>query len=212
MQELSSRLLVENPDEIAKRLLLKAHTRDGLPEMFVGLLFVLAAPLNWMSSNLDRSSMGFKGSFVAGYVGWLLLAVSIPWLIKWARRRFLVEQEGYVQLKSSKRMVIRILLVAAVVCMLLGAAALWLKPPGLDRWILAALGLFVCAVWSLIGQTLRFRVVGALNGATGILLAFNGLSIEISLAIFFGVSGLASLLSGLVVFIRFMRKPIRPGE
>jgi len=212
MNDASSRILEESPDVIAGRLLRKAHIQDGVPEMSVGLLFLLAAPLNWMSSHLDRSSTGFKAAYVAGYVLWLLLAVSIPWLIKWMRRRFLVEHEGYVELKSNKRTLIRILLVAAVVCIFLGAAALWLRPPGLDRWILAALGLFVCAVWSLIGQTLRFRIVGALNAATGILLAFNGLSIEISLAIFYGVSGLASLVSGFFVFIRFMHKPIETGE
>lgn len=212
MNDASSRLLEENPDVIAMRLLRKAHTQDGLPEMSLGLLFLLAAPLNWMSSHLDRSSMAYKDAYVASYVLWLLLAVSIPFLIQWTRRRFLVEQEGYVHLKSSKRSVIRILLAAALVCIFLGAAALWLKLPGLDRWILAALGLFVCAVWSLIGQTLRFRMVGALNAATGILLAFNGLPIEISLGIFYGVSGLASLVSGLVVFIRFMQKPIESGE
>jgi len=212
MNETSSRLLEESPDAIARRLLQKAHTQDGLPEMCVGLLFLLAAPLNWMSSQLDGSSMAFKDAYVGVYVLWLLLAVSIPWLIQWMRRRFLVEHEGYVALKSNKRTLIRILLVGAVVCIFLGFAALWLKLPGLDRWILAALGLFVCAVWSLIGQTLRFRIVGALNAATGILLALNGLSIEISLGIFYGVSGLASLLSGLVVFIRFLHLPIEAGE
>lgn len=180
--------------------------------MSVGLLFLLAAPLNWMSSNLDRSSTAFKDAYVASYVLWLLLAVSIPFLIQWTRRRFLVEHEGYVELKSSKRTVIRILLVAALVCILLGAAALWLKLPGLDRWILVALGLFVCAVWSLIGQTLRFRIVGALNAATGILLALSGLSIEISLAIFYGASGLTSLVSGVIVFTSFVHKPIETGE
>jgi hypothetical protein len=35
---------------------------------------------------------------------------------------------------------------------------------------------------------------------------------HLCLAIFFGTSGLVTLLSGLVVFISFMRKPAESGE
>lgn len=212
MNEASSRLLEQTPEVIASRLVQRAHLRDGLPEIFVGTFFLLAAPLDWMGQNINRAPIAAKAAYAADIVLSMILGMSLPWLIKWVRRRFLVEREGYVQHKSARRQIAHILLVAAAIFVLLLAAALWLKLPNLDRWILAALGLYVGAVWALVGQTLRFRIVAAISGATGILLAFTALSMHLCLAIFFGMSGLVTLLSGLVVFFSFMRQPGEAGE
>ena len=212
MNETSSRLFEEAPEKIAGRLVQRAHLRDGLPEIFVGTFFLLAAPLDWMGQNINGAPMAAKAAYAADILLSMILGMSLPWLIKWVRRRFLVEREGYVQHKSGKRQVTRILLVAAAIFVLVLAAALWLKLPNLDRWILAALGLYVGAVWAFVGQTLRFRIVAAISAATGILLAFTALSMQLCLAIFFGMSGLVTLLSGLVVFLSFMRLPTEAGD
>ena len=212
MNEASSRLLEQTPENIAGHLVQRAHLKDGLPEIFVGTFFLLVAPLDWMGQNINGAPMAAKAAYAANILLSMILGMSLPWLIKWVRRRFLVEREGYVRLKSAKRQVTYILLVAAAIFALSLVAALWLKLPNLDRWILAALGLYVGAVWAFIGQTLRFRIVAAISAATGILLAFTALSMQLCLAIFFGMSGLITLLSGLVVFIRFMRLPIEAGE
>ena len=48
--------------------------------------------------------------------------------------------------------------------------------------------------------------------ATGLFLVLIRVSLEVGFMILFGAMGLLSLVSGCVVFLLFMRKPVEAGE
>ena len=49
-----------DPDAIARRLIQRAHNRDGLPEIAIGLSFLLVSGLIFVQVLLPRGSNGFK--------------------------------------------------------------------------------------------------------------------------------------------------------
>jgi|ERR1035437_2799906 hypothetical protein len=212
MQDTSSSFLQGTPDAIASRLMQKAHLRDGLPEILVGLLFLLAAGFNFMSASLPRASTGLKIAFLADIGLFVVLSVGTFWLLKWVRRQFLVEREGYVRQKTNRPKLARILVGGLIVFFLVLYAALFMRLPNMDNWVLAGTGLYVGAIWAFIGRSRRFVVSGLLDAVTGIALAFARISVENRLGILFTVMGIVALLSGCVVFVRFIRQPREAGE
>ncbi len=50
---------------IAARLMQRAHNRDGLPEIAVGLIFLLSAGLIYAWAVLPPASVGFKAAVLA---------------------------------------------------------------------------------------------------------------------------------------------------
>ena len=212
MQDTSSSFLQGTPDAIASRLMQKAHLRDGLPEILVGLLFLLAAGFNFMSASLPRASTGLKIAFLADIGLFVVLSVGTFWLLKWVRRQFLVEREGYVRQKTNRRKLVRILVGGLIVFFVVLFGTLFIRLPHMDSWVLAGTGLYVGGIWAFIGKSRRFVASGLLAAATGIALAFARISVENRLGIFFAVVGIVALLSGCVVFVRFIRQPREAGE
>ncbi len=210
MQDTS--FLQGTPEVIASRLIQKAHLRDGLPEIAVGLLFLLAASFNFMSASLPGASTGLKIAFLADLGLFVVLSVGTPWLLKWVRRQFLVEREGYVRQKANRRNLVQILVGGLIVFFVVLFTALFIRLPHMDSWVVAGTGLFVGGVWAFIGKSPRFVASGLLSAATGIALAFARISVENRLGIFFAVVGILALLSGCVVFVRFIRQPREAGE
>ena len=104
MKDISHKIADETPDAIANRLINKAEYRDGLQEIAVGVLILTFVPLLLVI---------FKGTFVSvESVSVMILPVVMVFVSQWAiknvRRRFLIEREGYVQLKpvNGKRVAI----------------------------------------------------------------------------------------------------------
>ena len=58
----------------------------------------------------------------------------------------------------------------------------------------------------LCGRLPRFVAAGVLMAATGILLGYSGVSLQIGFTILYGFLGLVTLLSGSIVFLRFIRQ------
>ena len=200
-----------DPKAVARRLIQTAHNRDGLPEIAAGLSFLFAAGLIYAQAVLRRESSGFK---LAVFAFSLLLPVLIcgaPWALRWVRRRYLIEREGYVQYKPIGRRQIGMgIVVAAVAVLFLFGVVTRVSQP--DRWLLAGTGLFSGALLAWCGRLPRFVIGGAVMAAAGALVAFAGVSLELGFTLLFGFQGLVSLVSGGVVFLRFMRQPIETGE
>jgi hypothetical protein len=200
-----------DPDAIAKRLLQRAHTRDGLPEIAVGLSFLVYGALSYAQILLPRESIGFKAAVLGLALLIPVLCIGTPWALKWARRRYLIERVGYVESKPICRRQISIVIAVAVVAavLLFGVVTQFSRP---DRWLLAGTGLLGGAVAALGGQLPRFFIGGMLMAATGITLAFSGVSLQIGFAVLFGSQGVLALVSGAVVLLRFIRQPAEAGE
>jgi multidrug transporter EmrE-like cation transporter len=58
----------------------------------------------------------------------------------------------------------------------------------------------------------RFVIGGVLMAATGVVLAISGVAMGVGFAILVGCAGLATMVSGSVVFFRFMRQPVEADE
>jgi len=210
----SSRLLEENPDRIAGRLLQKAHNRDGLPEIAIGLTFLLLAVLMWTQIAFRRGSLPFKAAIWAGALGIPALMLSSQWIIKKLRGHLLVEKEGYVKLKPANRnqtgIVVAIALVIAVAAIIAAYLGRNSFPP--TAWVLAGTGIGGGVLAALAGRIPRFFIGGGIMAATGIALAFSRVSLGVGFMILYGLMGFLSLVSGCVVLLHFLRRPTEPAQ
>lgn len=202
---------VGDPNAIGKRLIQRAHNRDGLPEIAVGLTFLIVGALSYAQALLPRGSMGFRAAVLGLSLLIPVLCIGTPRALKWVRRRYLVERVGYVEFKpiSGRQIGIGITLAVVAAVVLFGVVTQFSKP---DRWVLAGTGLFGGALTALSGRLPRFVIGGVLMAATGMVIAFTGVSLQIGFAVLFGFQGLLALISGGVVFLRLIRQPVEPGE
>lgn len=230
MYDSLSRPLEQNPDVIANRLMQKAHNRDGLPEIAIGVFFLAVAGLNWLHATFHgRSPFGMASVWL------LMLSPAImfgsKWAIKQARGRFLIEKVGYVKLKPLNRsLMARVMGIAVVTAVVMAFATYFLaRAPGahlhapdahlhsvdwdlLTSWSFAGTGVFGGILWVMCGRLPRFVIGGTIMAATGIALAFTGVGPERGMSIFYGTAGLLSLVSGCVVLFLFLRQPTEPRE
>src|SRR5208337_5298049 len=88
-----------DPDAMATRLTQRAHNRDGLPEIAVGVTFLLVSGLSYAQVALPRGSIGFKVAVIAFSFLVPLLTLGSPRILKWVRRRYLIARVGYVEPK-----------------------------------------------------------------------------------------------------------------
>lgn len=200
-----------DPNAIARRLMQRAHNRDGLPEIAVGLYFLLASALIYAQVVLPRQSIGFIAAVLTFSLLFPVVCIGSPWALKWVRRRYLIERVGYVEYKPIGRRQIGfgIVLAALAVLALFGVVPRLSQP---DRWLLAGTGLFGGALMAWCGRLPRFVIGGVVMAATGVFVAFAGVSLQIGFTMLFGFQGLVTLVSGCVVFLRFIRQPIETGE
>ena len=200
-----------DPNAIARRLMQRAHNRDGLPEIAVGLYFLLASSLTYAQVVLPRQSIGFIAAVLTFSLLFPVVCIGSPWALKWVRRRYLIERVGYVEYKPIGRRQIGfgIVLAALAVLALFGVVPRLSQP---DRWLLAGTGLFGGALMAWCGRLPRFVIGGVVMAATGVFVAFAGVSLQIGFTMLFGFQGLVTLVSGCVVFLRFIRQPIETGE
>ncbi|MEX2304238.1 MAG: hypothetical protein WD733_25060 [Bryobacterales bacterium] len=200
-----------DPNAIGQRLLQRAHVRDGLAEIYAGALFLLLAGLISAQLLLPRDSMGFRAAVLASSFLIPVLGVSAKWVLKRVRGRYLIERWGFVENKLIDRKQIGLgILFAALVGLLLFGVVPRLSQP--DFWLLAGSGVFGGAILAWGGRLPRFVIEGAVMATTGVLVAFSSLELDTGFAILFGFQGLMILATGCVVFLRFIRQPIEPGE
>ena len=211
MQNASSLTGSSDPNAVARRLMQRAYNRDGLPEIAVGLIFLFASGLIYAQDVLPRGSMGFKLAVLAFALLLPFLIFGSPWALQRVRRRYLMERVGYVQHKpiAWRWIGFGIMLGALLAMALFGVLP---RLPQLNRWLLAGTGLLGGALIAWCGRLPRFVSEGVVMAATGVFLAFAGVSLDIGFAILLGFQGLVTLVSGGVVFLRFIRQPMETGE
>jgi hypothetical protein len=196
---------------MARRLIQRAHNRDGLPEIAVGLVFLFVGALSYAQVVLPRESIAFKGAIISLTLLIPALCLGSPRMLQWVRRRYLIHRVGYVEPKpmGRKQIGMGISLAVVIAVALFGVVFQFSQP---DRWVLAGTGLLSGAIAALSGQLPRFVIGGALMAAAGIVVAFTAASLQMGLAMLFGFQGLLALVSGIAVFFRFLRQSNEPGE
>ena len=212
MHEISSRLLEESPEKIAGRLMQKAHNQDGLPEMAIGVVFLVLAGLNWLPTAVKPGSVAHIVALCAQALLIPILVLRLPWAIKTARRKFLIEKAGYVESKPAHKKHLGIVIVIAVVVAVAGVFAAYRGSFPPTSWVLGATGIGGGVLAAIAGRLPRFVIGGVVMAVTGLALAVSGASLATGFAILYGLIGLLALLSGCVVFVLFMRTPAEGGE
>ncbi len=200
-----------DPDTLGDRLLQKAHVRDGLPEIYVGAFFLLASSLTYAVRVLPKGSLGFRVAVLAFAFLIPVAGFSGKWVMKWVRRRFLVEQWGFVEYRLiNRRRIAQGIAFATVFTLVLFGLVPRLSHP--EAWRLAGGGLFGGAILAWGGRLPRFVIQGMLFAVGGVALALSGVSEDLGYTIVFGCYGLIALVSGCIVLRRFLRQPVKPVE
>ena len=200
-----------DPDAVARQLMQRAHLRDGLPEIGVGLCFLIVSGLVYGWAILPPGSAGFKAAAIAFVVLLSAFGLGTPSALRWIRRHYLIERVGCVQPRPigqkhiATGLVGNLLMAAAILAIATRAS----RP---DSWALAGTGVLGGALLAACGRVVRSVIFGVLMAATGIILALSGEPMDRGFAILFGPMGLLNLTSGTAVFVRFIRLPVSAGE
>jgi hypothetical protein len=227
MNESSSRLLEQNPNAIANRLMQKAEYHDGLQEIVVGLIILTFAGMTGLPA-VFKGPFGSKASLWGIILLMQIIGFGSQWAIKKVRQRFLIGKTGYVKLKpvNRKQVGIRLGIIIGLACAsaVLAAFAMFkvtiathrgvmhwgLFPP--SGWAFVGMGIFGGALMAFRVRLPRYEIGGAIMAATGILLAFSKVSLNLGLTILYTYAGLLALISGCVVFSLVLRQPAESGE
>jgi hypothetical protein len=217
LRPLDGSQVLEDPDRLAGRLIQKAHTRDGVPEIAVGLFFLLLAVLMQAQHLLEKEWQVFRAIPLV-MVPIIFGAYLVRWAIKWIRVRYLVDRAGFVEFKPvsrKKRMQVALMggIVAAVAVAAVGAAIqAHIHISSLSQWVLIGNGVFLGVLLPVAGRALRFVFMGALIAVTGILLGINNVGFEPGGPIFYGVAGAILAISGTGVLVRYLRQVSEAGD
>jgi len=207
MEHISLQGVERNPDGAARRLMQTANNRDGLPEIAIGICLLTVAFLVWLEVAFQPGSFVYRMSWWGMLLLLCPMIAASPWAIQRVRRGFLIERVGYVELKPIPRK--RSILVIAIAFVTASVTA-WAAyrgeiPPA--SWLLAGIGIGGGLLMVQAGRLPRFVVGGALMAGVGIALGFSRVTFEVGSLVLYGSMGILSLVSGCVVFLRFMRMP-----
>lgn len=201
----------------------QAYYEDGLADLFMGVIFLGLASLF---------------TLLAHHITFLVFMIIIlnplfysP-LIEAAKRRWVYPRSGYVKPKqleetSTRGILLILLLIASIVIIppvilfiLSGYAGLffwliWIAPPGFG--LLIAIGPFILARRY---HLTRYYLFAILLPVIGVIVPWLNLSVPNAYAAFFtsfaiqtAIIGLLALLSGTVLFLRFLQRyPVEPTD
>jgi hypothetical protein len=190
---------------------------DGIGELIGGLTFVLLGFYFALSEYLGEDSIIttiLQASMVLLFIGG---AIAARWLINALKTRLTYPRTGYVEYRARKGSP------RARGVVVLGVGMLVAVSSVLIAWLLGSPDLIVAMSGILFGAILaatagrstglaRFYMLGALSFALGVILSFAGLPQGYALGLFYGLMGVAAVISGAWVLGRYvLRHPIPEG-
>ena len=195
-----------NPDATVRDLMQRAHNQDGLPEIAIGVIFLVTSGLMWADEVLPPGSRGYNAASLAFGLVVPALILGSQWAIKRLRRGYLVEKVGWVEPRPANKKRIAAILalafaVAAATALAVGKGA---APPA--SYFVAGIGIFGGALAAIAGRIPRFYIGGGIMALVGIIVGLSKVSLGTGQAILYGVMGLLSLISGCVVLLMFVRR------
>jgi hypothetical protein len=191
-----------DPDVLAKRLLQRAHNRDGLPELVAGLIFLLTSGLIYALEVLPKGTLRFRAAVLSFAFLLPVFTIGARPFVNWIRNRYLTERWGYVGYQPVPRTLRAFLAPGLVALTAIAIMALVLPSPG--NWFIAATGIACGALLAAAGRLPRFVVGGIVTAAAGICLAYSGVSFPAGMAALFAIQGAGGTVSGAVTFCRFV--------
>lgn len=204
----------EDPAVLASRLMHRVHLQDGLPELSIGVMLLFLAASFWVEVLLTPSFL-MTSLYLILTIAFVALCIGSTALVRRIRRQYLIERVGYVEARLDepgklrrKRKLLATLFASLALLLAIMAMDL-LNVLHLDRSILIFLGTVFCGAYLSFGTAYRVKVNGILAFIAGLFLALRMAPLQTAIASFFTVIGSMNLISGLLVFFRFMR---RTGE
>lgn len=210
MNSFPSNVAESDPTKIARQLMQKAHNRDGLPEICIGLVLFCYGALLYMQRILPQSSVAFVVDAALPYLI-PVMGIGLPWVIKSLRRRFLLSRAGYVKSKPPSRGSVYIGICTATVIAILGVLVFGYAAPH-SHWELAAVGIVSGGLMVLFDRSPRFVVTAVFAVAAGLWLTLANVALDLGFAILWGGLGLIMLVSGTAGLLRFLRQPAESEE
>ena len=192
---------------------------DGIGELISGGMFILLgiyfAAQEYLGENSIVSGL-LQGSLVILLIGGMALG---RWLIKALKSRLTFPRTGYVEYHVNPQSSNRRRILAAVVAGMVAASFLIFAQEltSLLNLTVALTGILVGAILIFLqgrGSGLeRFYVLGGISILLGIALSLSGLPEGYSLGLFYGLMGLAYLISGGMVLRRYLQEnPFPAGD
>ncbi len=184
---------------------------DGLTEIGAGLIFLALGALFLTEALAPRGSL--PRNFSA--VGIVALVAGGMWLVNWgvrlAKNRITFPRTGYVQYRRQPRTPQRRMAVGALafcVAILVSALLRTTSPTSL-AWIPMLQGIFIGAfilyVGYFVGLT-RFYLLAILSLVAGSAISLSGFGDTLGNALYFGVLGVALLLSGAIALAAYLHQ------
>jgi hypothetical protein len=191
---------------------------DGIGELIGGVMFILLGIYFAAQEYLGENSI-VSGLLQGGLVILLIGGMAIGrWLIQAWKSRLTYPRTGYVEYhvnpQGSNR---RRIIMAVVAGMVTAFSLVFVKElTSFLNLTLALTGILVGAILIFLqgrGSGLeRFYVLGAISILSGIALSLSGLAEGYGLGLFYGLMGIAYMISGGMVLRRYLQKNPLPAE
>lgn len=190
---------------------------DGIAELSSGGMFILLGLYFWIQGYFGEDSLvgtSFRVSLVlimiAGIYG-------VRWLVNTLKTHVTYPRTGYVEYRVIEKNIRQRRYVVMAVALVIAMASVILVRPiqGLDSMVLIT-GVLVAIVFvALRGKSsgvTRFYMMGGFSLLLGVGLSLGGLPEEYNLALFYGLLGVAIMVSGGIVLRRYLKENPMPTE
>jgi hypothetical protein len=186
---------------------------DGIAELVVGAIFVVLGAYFLIQSVLPPQSLLsnlLTGLFVLLILGSGFLGGRV---IDWIKTRITYPRTGYIAPSKNHKhrwiAALMAILIAAVV------SALIITSPVLLDWVPAITGIFAAAILTLAAYrnaTVRIYILAGISLLLGTTLSLLTLEDNYALAAYYGLMGLAGLISGGITLITYLQNTIQDVE
>jgi hypothetical protein len=209
--------MTDNFSTVEQRVMRYWYT-DGLGELTGGGMFMLLggyfAGQEFLKAN-DFVSGLLQGSLVLVLVGGMFFG---RWLIKLLKSRLTYPRTGYVEYRVDKDASnLRRILIGIVAAVVAVSTLMFSKQVGYFLDLTIALtgmlvGLILIVMQGKRSDLKRFYVLGGFSFVLGIVLALSGLPDGYGLGAYYGLMGLAYIISGSFVLRRYLQENPMPVE
>lgn len=191
--------------------------KDGLGELVGGGMILLIGLYFAGQEWLPEGSLGrtlLQSSLVLLVIGGALAA---RWLVNTLKTRLTYPRTGYVEYEPGpKNTPSRRVFTAGIAISVSALLVIFGRSFGSFNWLPGFTGLLFGVVFILLRARSngvgRFYVLGTFCVILGMALSFSGLSMGYSLGLFYGLTGIVSMVSGGVTLLRYLREnPLPEG-
>jgi hypothetical protein len=185
---------------------------DGLNEISFGILCLILGAYFAADFAAERglpsgSGLHFalESSFVLIIVGGGLL---LNRLVKMLKNRITYPRTGYVAYRQPSKGRRRIIPAFIAAAMAVVVSLLFMNAPASLSWMPAITGVGFAGVWFYLAYRiglLRFYLLAGSELLIGTVLSFAGIGNTTGLSLFYGLTGLAVILSGAATLVRYLR-------